>query len=83
MTAALVSFSLDIVLEQVLVGGDYWRSGVTSTARPTADPDGMEPQRFDDGRVLEMDSRRRRKLSGVMVALMADRPIKVDASVLL
>ena len=70
-------------MEQVLVGGDYWRSGVTSTARPTADPGGMAPRRFGDGRVLEMDSHRRRKLSGVMVALMAERPDKVGASVLL
>ncbi|KAM3223513.1 hypothetical protein ACQJBY_057086 [Aegilops geniculata] len=43
----------------------------------------MAPRRFGDGRVLEMDSRRRRKLSGVTVALMAERPDKVDASVLL
>ena len=35
------------------------------------------------GRVLEMDSRRRRKLSGVMVALMAEWPGKVGALVLL
>ena len=32
---------------------------------------------------LEMDSRRRRKLSGVMVALMAERPGKIGATVLL
>ncbi|KAM3243594.1 hypothetical protein ACQJBY_055506 [Aegilops geniculata] len=43
----------------------------------------MAPRRFGDGRVLEMDSSRRRKLFGVMVALMAERPGKVDASVLL
>jgi hypothetical protein len=70
-------------LEHVLAGGDKRRSGVTSTARPTADPGGMAPRRFGDGRVLEMDSRRRRKLSGVMVALMAERPGKVGALVLL
>ena len=34
-------------------------------------------------RCTEMDSRRRRKLSGVMMALMAERPGKVGASVLL
>ena len=70
-------------MEQVLVGGDYLRSGVTSTARPTADPGGMAPRRFGDGHILDMDSRRRRKLSGVMVTLMAERPDKVGASVLL
>ena len=64
-------------MEHVLAGGDRRRSGVTSTARPTADPGGMAPQRFADGRVLEMDSRWRRKLFGVMVALMAERPGKV------
>uniref|UniRef100_M8BGL4 Uncharacterized protein n=1 Tax=Aegilops tauschii TaxID=37682 RepID=M8BGL4_AEGTA len=40
----------------------------------------MAPRRFGDGHVLGMDSRRRRKLSGVMVALMAERPHKVGAS---
>ena len=34
-------------------------------------------------RCAEMDSRWRRKLSGVMVALIAERPGKVGASVLL
>ena len=41
-----------IVLEHVLAGGDKRRSGVTSTARLTADPDGMAPRRFGDGHVL-------------------------------
>ena len=72
-----------IVLEHMLAGGDKRRSGVTSTARPMVDPSGMSPRRFSDGRVLDMDSRRRRKLSGVMVVLMAERPGKVGASVLL
>nr|XP_045084670.1 transcription factor bHLH153-like [Aegilops tauschii subsp. strangulata] len=43
----------------------------------------MAPRRFSDGRVLEMDSRRRRKLSGVMVALMAERPGKTDTACIL
>ena len=70
-------------MEHELAGGDKRRSGVTSIARLTADPGGMAPWRFGDGRVLEMDSCRRRKLSGVMVALMEERPGKVGASVLL
>ena len=38
-------------MEQVLVGRDKRKSGVSSTARPTADPDGMALRRFGDGRV--------------------------------
>ena len=40
-----------IILEEVLVGRDKRKSGVSSTARPTADPGGMVLRRFGDGRV--------------------------------
>ena len=57
-------------MEHVLAGGDKRRSGVTSTARPTADPCGMAPRRFGDGRVWT-DTCRIVALFGAMVASTA------------
>ena len=57
-------------MEHVLAGGDKRRSGVTSTARPTADPGGMALRRFGDGRVWT-DTCRMVELSGAVVALTA------------
>ena len=48
--------------------GGSWRHGVAEVRRWAR---------------LEMNSRRRRKLSSVMVALMAERPAKVGATILL
>ena len=47
-TFDIVAPPVGIFLEQVLAGGDKWRSGVTSTVRPTADPGGMVLRRFDN-----------------------------------
>ena len=55
-----------IVLEHVLAGGDKRRSGVTSIARPTADPDGTALWSFGDRRVW-MDTRMTVALSSVVV----------------
>ena len=55
-------------------------SGVASTVSSAVGLGGMAQWRLGV-RCAEMDSRRRRKLSGVMVASMAKRPGKVDALV--
>ena len=57
-------------MEQVLVGRDKRKSGVSSTARPTADPGGMVLRRFGDGRVWT-DTWRMVELFGVVVASTA------------
>ena len=57
-------------------------SGVASTVSSAVGLGGMAQWRLGI-RCVEMDSRRRRKLSGVMVALMVERPGKVGASVML
>ena len=55
-------------MEQVLAGGDKRRSGVTSTARPTTDLNGMALRSFVDGHVW-MDTCRMVALSGPVMAL--------------
>ena len=50
----------------MLVGRDKRKSGVSSTARPVADPGGMVLRRFGDGRMWT-DSCRMVELSGVVV----------------
>ena len=57
-------------MEQVLVGRDKQKSGVSSTEKPTADPGGMVLRRFGDKRVWT-DTCRMVELSGVVVALTA------------
>ena len=53
-----------------MAGGNKRRSGVTSTARPTADHGGMVLRSFDDVRVW-MDTRRMVALSDAVVASTA------------
>ena len=67
-------------MEQRLDGGDKWWSGFSFTTSKTADLGGVVQWGFGV-RCKEMDSRRRRTLSGVMVASMAERPSKVGALV--
>ena len=67
-------------MDQVLAGGDKRRSGVVSDTSTTAGLSGMEQQGLAGGRVM-MDERRMVALSGVVVALTAARPGKVDAAV--
>ena len=55
-------------------------SGVASTVSSTIGLHGMAQWRLD-ARCAEMDSRRRRKLSGVMGTSMAEWPDKVEASI--
>ena len=57
-----------------------WWSGTSSHAFMAARIGGMALWRLA-ARCAEMDSRRRRLLSGVMVALMAVWPDKVEASI--
>ena len=59
-----------IVLEQVLVGRDKRKSSVSSTARPTVDPDGVVLRRFGNGRVW-IDTCRMVELSSVVEASTA------------
>ncbi|KAE8768241.1 Kinesin-4 [Hordeum vulgare] len=59
-----------IDLEHILAGEDKTRTGVTSTARLTADPDGMVPWRFIDG-CVRTDTRRMVALSSAMMASTA------------
>jgi hypothetical protein len=63
-------------LEHVLAGEDKRRSGVTSTARPTADPGGMALRSFGDGCVW-MDTCRLVALSGAVVASTAGLAMSV------
>ena len=65
-------------MEQVLVGRDKWKSGVSSTARPTADPGGMVLRRFGDGRVWT-DTCKMVELFGVVVASTVVGPGKAYA----
>ena len=67
-----------IVLEQVMAGG--WWSGASSHTSMAADIGGMALWRLGV-RSTEMDSRRRRLLSSVMVTSMAEWPDKVEASI--
>ena len=67
-------------MEQRLDGGDKWWSGFSFTTSKMADLGGVVQWGFGV-RCKEMDSRRRRTLSGVMVASMAEWPDKVEASI--
>ena len=58
----------------------FWWSDASSYTLMMADLGGMALWRLKV-RCTEMDSRRRRLLSGVMVTLMADWPDKVEASI--
>lgn len=58
-------------MELVLAGGDKRRIGVTSTARPMADPGGMALLSFGDGRMW-MDTCRMVALSHAVVASTTD-----------
>ena len=56
-------------MEQVLVGRDKRKSGVSSTARPKTDPGGMALRGFGDGRVWT-DMCSMVELFGIVVASM-------------
>ena len=58
----------------------FWWSGASSFTLMAADLGSVVQWRLGV-RCLEMDSRRRRQLSGVMVASMAEWPDKVEASI--
>ena len=78
----------DGVLSLSLLGASFWSkcwlggwwSGTSSHTSMAADIGGMAPWRLGV-RCTEMDSCRRRLLSGVMVMSMAEWPDKVEASI--
>ena len=86
MTAALLCrFPLGgVILGDVHEPEDQWKAslvdGSSSYTLMAADLDGMAQWRLGVRRA-KMNSRRRRTLSGVMVASMAERPGKIDALV--